>query len=104
MTAEDQKVPEVHDLLNAHTARIAWPDLVRHFARGVLVCASPGADLLQLATTLVRDDAAEFQAQVDAGRIWRAQDDDARRWNESQPEFWAVVVAPWVVIQEIEEE
>ena len=27
--------------------------------------------------------------------------DDARAWVESQPSFWAVVVAPWVLVQPI---
>ncbi|MFT5113162.1 MAG: hypothetical protein ACI8P9_002490, partial [Parasphingorhabdus sp.] len=32
--------------------------------------------------------------------VRQAEIEDARRWNESQSELWAVVVAPWVLVQE----
>jgi hypothetical protein len=27
---------------------------------------------------------------------------DAEDWHARQPQFWAVVVAPWVLVQEIQ--
>ena len=36
----------VRALLNAQTGRIGWPELARHFARGVVVCVAEGEDLL----------------------------------------------------------
>ena len=35
------------------------------------------------------------------GALHRAMDEDAIRWETEKSEFWAVVVAPWVLVQEI---
>lgn len=91
---------ELHDLLNAQTGRIAWPELARHFARGVVVCVEREQDLLAVAEQLVRDEARAVGALIGGGVVRRAQDTDAVRWQEEGTEFWAVVVAPWVLVQE----
>ena len=90
-----------HDLLNAQTGRIAWPELARHFARGLVVRLEKGEDLLAVAETLIDDDAGAVQVLYDRGLLRRALDEDAMRWQEQDAEFWAVVVAPWVLVQEI---
>ncbi len=89
-----------HDLLNAQTGRIGWPELARYFARGLVVCVAPGEDLLAIAEALIEDDSAAVTQMVDAGRLHRADDRDAKRWEARQTSFWAVVVAPWVLVQE----
>lgn len=89
-----------HDLLNAQTGRIEWSELARYFARGLVVCAAPGEDLLAIAEALIDDDSAAVTQMLEAGRLHRADDRDARRWEAHQSSFWAVVVAPWVLVQE----
>ena len=37
-----------------------------------------------------------------ARALRRASDDDARRWSAQNTEFWAMVIAPWVIVQEID--
>lgn len=91
----------VRDILNAQTGQLAWPELVRHFARGVVVLVSPGEDLVAVAETMVGDDQAVINQLYEEGKLRRAQDDDARRWNENSTRFWGVVVAPWVLVQEV---
>ncbi len=91
----------VRSLLNAQTGRIGWPELARHFARGVVVCVAASEDLVAVAQRFVGDRADEIESLSDAGRVWRARDGDAQRWQDEQPRFWAVVVAPWVLVQEI---
>ena len=90
----------VRALLNAQTGRIGWSELTRHFARGVVVCVAPGEDLVGVAECFVADRSDEIERLYAAGQLHRAQDDDARRWQERDPGFWAVVVAPWVLVQE----
>lgn len=91
------------DLLNAQTGRLGWPDLARHFARGVVVCVEQEQDLVAVAETLVVNDAAAVEQLYDSGQLHRAQDNDARRWQQQGTEFWAVVIAPWVLVQECAE-
>lgn len=92
---------DTKDLLNAQTGRITWRELARHFARGVVVCVGPGLDLVQIADCLVRDQAGEIEELYENGGLHRAMDEDAIRWERESSEFWAVVVAPWVLVQEV---
>ena len=90
-----------HDLLNAQTGRIGWSELARYFARGMVVCLARGEDLVAVAETLIDDDAEAVNQLYAKGLLHRALDEDAIRWQEEATEFWAVVVAPWVLVQEI---
>ncbi len=86
--------------LNLETARLAWPELERHFARGVVVCVQPGFDLVEAALAMAENRAAAVEAWLADGTLARAGMDDAQRWHAAQQVFWGVVVAPWVLVQE----
>ncbi len=51
------------------------------------------------AVALAEDDRAQVAAWLDSQLLHRASEDEARTWAGENPLFWAVVVAPWVVIQ-----
>jgi hypothetical protein len=87
--------------LNLETAQLAWPELERHFARGVVVKVANGMDLVDAALQVAENNAATVQAWLAEGRIAKAELADAEDWHARQPMFWAVVVAPWVLIQEV---
>lgn len=95
-----EQEPDLRAKLNSETAKIAWPELERHFARGVVVVVMPGMDLIEVAHTMARDDSAALAAWMQSGQVARAEAEQARDWHARQAVFWAVVVAPWVVIQE----
>lgn len=86
--------------LNLETAQLAWPELERHFARGVVIRVAPGVDLVEAALQVAENNAAAVQAWLADGRLARAELADAEDWHARQPTFWAVVVAPWVLVQE----
>lgn len=90
--------------LNLETARLAWPELERHFARGSLIKVALGTDLVDTALHVAENKAATVQQWLAEGRIARADVNDAEAWYVRQPMFWAVVVAPWVLVQEILED
>lgn len=92
---------ELKARLNSETGKLGWPELQRHFARGVVVIAAPGMDLVEVATRMSMDDGEAIGQWLTAEKIRRASEEDARHWVESDTGFWAVVVAPWVVVQEI---
>lgn len=87
--------------LNLETAQLAWPELERHFARGVVIKIAPGVDLVDAALQVAENKASTVQEWLAEGRIARAELADAEDWHARQPMFWAVVVAPWVLIQEV---
>ena len=86
--------------LNLETAQLAWPELERHFARGSVIKVAPGMDLVDAALQVAENNAATVQEWLEDGRIARAELADAEDWHTRQPMFWAVVVAPWVLVQE----
>ena len=87
--------------LNLETAQLAWPELERHFARGDVIKIAPGMDLVDAALNVAENNAATVQQWLTDGRIARAELTDAEDWHARQPMFWAVVVAPWVLVQEV---
>lgn len=86
--------------LNLETAIIDWAELVRHFARGVVIKVEVGTDLIEVAECLSRDDTEQLKKWLDEQSVARASDDDARDWTGRAPQFWCVVTAPWVLVQE----
>lgn len=87
--------------LAAQSGVIAWSELQRHFARGVVVVVSPPLDLLGVAAAMARDDAVMLGDWMQSSHVLRATDEQARQWELAQPALRAVVVAPWVLVQEI---
>lgn len=94
------KTEDLGSHLNQETAVITWDELVRHFARGVVLNVTSQLDLIDVAACLAKDDAECLQLWLDKGLLRRATDDDARDWTIREPEFWCVVTAPWVLVQE----
>ncbi|MCW8887703.1 MAG: DUF2288 domain-containing protein [Gammaproteobacteria bacterium] len=92
---------ELLQKLNGETAKLSWKELEPHFARGVVVRVDSSLDLVQVAMSFSRDDRDKVETLMNSGSIATASDSDAINWTECQPSFWAVVVAPWVLIQEI---
>ncbi len=88
--------------LNIETGLIAWDELARHFARGVVIRVHPDLDLVDVGQAFLSDDAAAVDGWRQSKQLNRASDDDARRWHAESAEFWALVVAPWVLVQEVE--
>ena len=85
--------------LNTETARIEWKELERHFARGVLLTVSPELDLVEVGAHMIHDDKHIIDAWLESGELGKTSDDDSIGWSESEPSLWAVVVAPWVLVQ-----
>ena len=85
--------------LNSETARIPWQDLQRYWARGQVVLVSAGLNLIDVGMALAADDTAAFERWMRAGEVGPVTEDQALEWAGSNPELWALVVAPWVLVQ-----
>ncbi|NOY72786.1 MAG: DUF2288 domain-containing protein [Gammaproteobacteria bacterium] len=87
--------------LNRQTGKITWPELEKHFARGVVIKVSHDLDLIEVALSISRDNQQHIHSFLKKHHLEHASIDDAKSWVESQPDFWAIVTAPWILIQEI---
>ena len=99
MTAELSR-DELKAKLNLETSRIHWHDLQVYYARGQVVRVSPGLDLLEVAAELAADNRAQFETWMARNQVGDVSSDLARAWYERNAELWAVVVAPWVLVQD----
>lgn len=93
--------PEFQTQLNQETGRLHWQELETHFARGVVIKVDGRLDLLEVAEAMAADDKARFSLWLSKGQVAKAQAEDAMRWQKSNAQFWAIVIAPWVLVQEM---
>ncbi len=97
--AAGERAAELRSAYLGQTARLPWDDLAVHFAGGRLIRVAPELDLVEVAVQLGLDNIARFQAWTEAGDVRPATDDDARSWAAAGATLWAVVAAPWVLVQ-----
>ncbi len=86
--------------LNLETGRVRWEELESHFARHVVIQVAGELDLVEVATALANDDKAAVEQWIARGQVQHLPVPVAQDWAQRDPLLWAVVVAPWVVVQE----
>jgi hypothetical protein len=91
---------ELRDKINRETARLPWAELLKHFAAGNVVFVSNGLDLIDVAVRISHDDKASISAWMDEGRIAKVSDHQAETWLAANATLWAVVVSPFVLVQQ----
>jgi len=89
--------------LNRETAQISWIELQKFYAAGNLVAVVPGLNLLDVAEALHRDQVQQFQEWLSEGKVFTVGDSQAQQWFDRKTTHWAVVVAPFVLVQEVVE-
>lgn len=95
-----QSRDEIKARLNLETSRIGWRELQTYYARGHVVRVSPELDLLDVAAELTTDNKSQFQQWMQQDQVGDVSPDLARAWYDREAELWAVVVAPWVLVQD----
>ncbi len=96
MTSKSYTAQDLH----TETARISWSELEMHFARGVAIRVDSELDLVEVAVSFANDSKQSVEHWTNAGQLELLPIDIAKDWNIRNPELWAVVVAPWVLVQE----
>lgn len=91
---------ELKAKLNLETSRIAWHDLQTYFARGHVVRVADSLDLIDVAVELTADNKALFEEWLAADLVGEVPPALAQSWYDHNTELWAVVVAPWVLVQD----
>lgn len=94
---------ELRQKLNLETGKLSWEELQRFFARGVVVVAGPELDLIEVAVAFAEDNKQRIEQWIEHEQLARANDEHALQWQAQNTAFWSVVVAPWVIVQEISE-
>jgi hypothetical protein len=86
--------------LLGETAPISWQELQPFFARGALLWVESTQDLIVAAQAVAENDQDKVAAWLEAGLLSKLGDARAEDLLARDPQLWAVVVAPWVLVQE----
>lgn len=98
--SHERKTSTLYAKLLGETARISWQELQPFFARGQLLRVESSTDLVEVALAVADDDSGKVAAWLQQGRVARVDESHAQDYLARDPELWAVVVSPWVLIQE----
>ncbi|MGG2397621.1 DUF2288 domain-containing protein [Pseudomonas sp. SH1-B] len=86
--------------LLGETAAISWQELQPFFARGALLWVDGSQDLVAIAQAVAENDQAKVAQWMNQGLLSKLEDTQAENLLKRDPQLWAVVVAPWVLVQE----
>lgn len=84
---------------HGQTARINWHDLQTYYAHGSVISVGADLNLVEVAVQLGLDNTDQFQQWIADKKIVAVADEQALAWYEVNQELWAVVAAPWVLVQ-----
>lgn len=98
---EQTEIENLRARLNAETGKLGWDELEPHHLRGALVRVAPELDLIDVAERMALDDRGAFEQWLAAGQVARVSETEAAAWKDSGLRCWAVVVAPWVLVQPV---
>ena len=86
--------------ITLETAQIPWKELERYFAAGKIIAVDDKMDMIQVATLMASDDVEAISALLEKKQIEKVTDEQARIWSDSDALLWAVVVRPWILVQQ----
>jgi hypothetical protein len=102
-TDADKLQALLRDEIHSETSKIAWSELQRFFAAGKAIYVSADLDLVEVAVQVSNDNSDLVRQWMDADKLAPVSDDQARYWIDRDAIVWAVVVKPWVLVQDIKE-
>ncbi|MCX7093374.1 MAG: DUF2288 domain-containing protein [Methylobacter sp.] len=86
--------------VNLETSQIAWKELQRFFAAGTAVFVASDLDLVDVAYQFSVDNKDQVALWLQHNQVALVSDRQALEWFDADADVWAVVVKPWVLVQE----
>ena len=89
------------DLVDMHgqTAQLAWSELARFFAAGKVLFVDSQLNLVEVAAAVSADDTDQVTKWLELQQLSPVNDQQAADWQQCDQRMWAVVTAPWVLVQ-----
>ncbi|MDG2035015.1 MAG: DUF2288 domain-containing protein [Pseudomonadales bacterium] len=90
-----------NDLVDMHgqTAQLAWSELARFFAAGKVLFVDSQLNLVEVAAAVSADDTDQVTKWLELQQLSPVNDQQAADWQQCDQRMWAVVTAPWVLVQ-----
>ncbi len=86
--------------INLETSQIPWHELQRFFASGLAISVSPAIDLVEVAYQFSKDNKTQVEQWIKQQKVAPVTDKQALNWFEQDAMIWAVVIKPWVLVQQ----
>ena len=86
--------------LHEQTALIAWKELQRFFAQGVVIWVDDDCDLVEIGSFIAGDQTKKIAALLASTKLAAVSSEQAKNWFERDASLWSLVVAPFVLVQE----
>lgn len=94
------EISTLYAQLLGETAQISWTEIMPQFAKGNVIWVASAQDLVAVAEHIINDDKKKISALMQQKALHILSDDIALDYAQREPELWAVVVSPWVLVQE----
>jgi hypothetical protein len=92
---------ELKNKLVSETSKIKWGELQTFYASGAVIAVNKGNDLIHVAAQFSLDNKKAVSDWLEAGEVFKVEDKQAAQWQQQETILWAVVIAPWVLVQEV---
>ena len=99
MTDPAQHDHPLSDRINLQTSLINWKALERFFASGVTLNVDPSLDLVRVAQEIVEDNTIVISKWMAENKLAPVSDQLAQQWHDQDTTVWAVIIKPWVLVQ-----
>ncbi|MDO9104541.1 MAG: DUF2288 domain-containing protein [Methylovulum sp.] len=86
--------------INWETSQIPWRELLRFFASGSTIFVAADLDLVDVAYQFSIDNRHQVALWLENNQLFAVSDQQALNWLETDAYVWAVVVKPWILVQE----
>ncbi len=94
----------VLDNILGQTSKIAWRELARFFAGGKVLLVDNSLNLVEVAAAVSSDNTQAVSKWVAVNQLAAVSDEQALDWQQKDEHLWAVVTAPWVLVQLIKKQ
>ena len=95
-----KEISSLYAQLLGETAQISWAEVMPQFAKGNVLWVASHKDLITVAEHMINDDKKQISALMQQKALHILSDEIALDYAKRDPELWAVVVTPWVLLQE----
>ncbi|QQZ43371.1 DUF2288 domain-containing protein [Pseudomonas sp. SK3(2021)] len=95
-----QEPSTLYAKLLGETASITWKELEPFFAKGALLWVDASLDLIEAAEAMAENQAEKVSAWLATEKVGKVSATRALDLVERDPLLWAVVVSPWILVQE----
>lgn len=93
-------IPNNSEKLDKYVGEVTWEYLEPHFQSGSLIYIDNSLCIKDVGKTLAKDDAEKVKKWLKSGDALKPGQAHAEYWKKSNSTFTALVVSPFVIIQE----